>query len=48
MILEDVYYLIVTKRNLAIDQIVSKFINGKYRIIIQVAQLNKQKHFWGA
>ena len=47
-LVQDVYYMILTKRDIAIDKIESKMINGKYRLIVDVAQLSKQVYLWGA
>lgn len=44
----DVLYAFLTKRNLAIDQISCKYMRGKYRLDVQVAQLSKKSCLWGA
>lgn len=48
MHLKDVNYVILTKRNLAIDQMEKKFIKDTYRLIVHVGQLNKKSYLWGA
>lgn len=41
-------YAFLTKRNMAIDQISLKYLHGKYRLDVQVAQLDRKSYFWGA
>ena len=48
MEVSEVTYAFLTKRNIAVDVIDSKFVHGIYRVDIQVAQLDKKHHFWGA
>lgn len=43
----DAVYAFLTKRNIAVDQITSKYVNKKYRIEIQVAQFDRNHYFWG-
>ena len=45
---EDAYYLFLTKRNIAVDQMESKYVKGKHRLSIHIAQMNKQMFLWGA
>lgn len=43
----DSMYAFLTKRNMAIDQLVCKYVNEKYRIEVHVAQFDRKNYFWG-
>ena len=38
----------MTQRNIAVDQIDSKYLHGKYILDVHVAQLDRKSNLWGA
>lgn len=45
--LDHIYFAILSKRGIAIDELNCRFVRGSYLITVAVAQLNKQANFWG-
>jgi hypothetical protein len=43
----DRYFVVLSKRGLAVDELNSKFIRGSYIISAHVAQIEKQICLWG-
>ena len=44
---KDVFYVVLAKRGLAVDELASKFLRGNYIISAQVSQLDRQVCLWG-
>jgi hypothetical protein len=44
---KDVFFVVLAKRGLAVDELASKFLRGNYIISAQVAQLERQTCLWG-
>lgn len=45
---KDVFFVVLSKRGLAVDELASKYLRGGYIISAQVAQLDRQTCLWGA
>jgi hypothetical protein len=44
----DRYYVILSRRGIAVDELNCRFVRGSYILTVQVAQIDRQTNFWGA
>jgi hypothetical protein len=41
------YYVVLSKRGIAVDELDCKFVRGSYLISTLIAQIDRQTFFWG-